>query len=162
MMNAWKPASRTLFCACALVTAGLAEAAGIPAPDLTLVLQPVGIFALVIVFLTFLKLGIRHLIRSSRPRRRGNKEYRNSENIDFLYGRQRGHCAGCDKHYESMDLHIDHKIPRHHGGKDDIQNLQLLCGHCNSTKGTGTMGDLGRRLKRQQRRRRLSLHKARW
>lgn len=31
---------------------------------------------------------------------------------------------------------IDHEIPRAHGGTDAIENLWLLCGTCNSMKGT--------------------------
>ena len=30
---------------------------------------------------------------------------------------------------------IDHIIPEHRGGTDHVENLQLLCGHCNSVKG---------------------------
>ena len=42
-------------------------------------------------------------------------------------------------------MHVDHIIRRDVGG-DDLQNLQLLCGHCNSTKGSDTMNDLWKRL----------------
>ena len=34
-------------------------------------------------------------------------------------------------------LEVDHVIPQRAGGQDDIENLQLLCAHCNRVKGTG-------------------------
>ena len=77
--------------------------------------------------------------------RRGRK-YRTSENIDQLYGNQRGECPGCGGHYRVKDFHIDHIVPIQDVGGDEITNLQLLCGHCNSTKGTGSMDDLWNRL----------------
>ena len=30
---------------------------------------------------------------------------------------------------------VDHIVSRKRGGTDHIDNLQLLCGHCNSVKG---------------------------
>ena len=36
------------------------------------------------------------------------------------------------------NLPVDHRVPRAAGGSDHIDNLQLLCAACNSTKGTGT------------------------
>ena len=35
------------------------------------------------------------------------------------------------------DLTVDHVVPRSQGGSDDPENLQVLCGPCNSRKGTG-------------------------
>ena len=35
------------------------------------------------------------------------------------------------------------------GGGNELANLQLLCAHCNSTKGAGTMHDLRHRLAKQ-------------
>ena len=40
-------------------------------------------------------------------------------------------------------------VPRAKGGTDHRDNLQLLCGFCNRTKGTGTHADLIAKLKRQ-------------
>ena len=31
--------------------------------------------------------------------------------------------------------HVDHVIPRKHGGDDSLSNLQLLCSQCNLRKG---------------------------
>lgn len=67
-----------------------------------------------------------------------------------LYGEQVGHCNGCGIHYRIKDLEIDHLIPISQSGTDKPTNLQLLCGHCNTTKGDGTMEDLRRRLEKQR------------
>ena len=53
-----------------------------------------------------------------------------------LYGKQGGDCAGCRVHFLDVNLTVDHIIPQAKGGTDHIENLQLLCGHCNSTKGS--------------------------
>lgn len=64
-----------------------------------------------------------------------------------LYGLQEGICAGCNIHFPFRNLTIDHVIPRARGGSDRIDNLQLLCGACNSTKGTDSQAHLTARLK---------------
>ena len=63
-----------------------------------------------------------------------------------LYGAQFGDCAGCGSHFEFKNLTVDHIVPQAAGGGDNIDNLQLLCGWCNSTKGTGTMAALKAKL----------------
>ena len=66
-----------------------------------------------------------------------------------LYGRQEGACNGCQTHFQFRNLTIDHVLPQAKGGSDHPDNLQLLCGACNSTKGTGTQEQLITKLKRQ-------------
>ena len=56
--------------------------------------------------------------------------------LDLLYGRQDGLCGGCGEHFRKRNLTVDHIVPRAHGGTDLIENLWLLCGACNSSKGT--------------------------
>ena len=65
-----------------------------------------------------------------------------------LYGLQEGICGGCEIHFPFRNLTIDHKIPRSRGGTDHFENLWLLCGACNSMKGTGTVAELRARLER--------------
>ena len=60
-------------------------------------------------------------------------------NRKLLYGEQGGHCRGCESHFEMRHLEVDHIIVRQKGGTDHIDNLQLLCGHCNRIKGNRGM-----------------------
>ena len=53
-----------------------------------------------------------------------------------LYGKQEGICAGCQIHFPFRNMTVDHIVPQSKGGNDYLGNLQLLCGACNSTKGT--------------------------
>ena len=63
-----------------------------------------------------------------------------------LYGLQLGICTGCREHFESRHLEVDHIIARSKGGTDHIDNLQLLCSSCNSTKGNRGMEYLRHKL----------------
>lgn len=66
-----------------------------------------------------------------------------------LYGRQEGHCNGCRIHFPFRNLTVDHIVPQSKGGTDHPDNLQLLCGACNSLKGAGTHAQLLAKLSRQ-------------
>ena len=59
-----------------------------------------------------------------------------------LFGLQEGKCNGCEVLFPFRNMTIDHIIPRSRGGTDDPDNLQLLCGACNSTKGNRTQDEL--------------------
>ena len=61
--------------------------------------------------------------------------YNVPENKTLLYGEQGGDCNGCGEHFQTQHLEIDHIIAKSVGGTDHIENLQLLCGHCNRIKG---------------------------
>ena len=61
--------------------------------------------------------------------------YNVPENKTQLYGEQGGDCNGCGEHFQKQHLEIDHIIAESVGGTDHIENLQLLCGHCNRIKG---------------------------
>ena len=61
--------------------------------------------------------------------------YNAPENRTRLYGEQGGNCNGCGEHFQTQHLEIDHIIAESVGGTDHIENLQLLCGHCNRIKG---------------------------
>jgi len=52
--------------------------------------------------------------------------------------RARGRCEYC--HLRQADApfvkhHIEHVVPRQHGGDDDLSNLALACYRCNKFKG---------------------------
>ena len=57
------------------------------------------------------------------------------QNKHVLFGQQEGRCNGCRSEFPFRILEVDHIIPRSHGGADHIENLQLLCAHCNRVKG---------------------------
>ena len=63
-----------------------------------------------------------------------------------LYGIQAGDCAGCGHHFEYRHLEVDHIVPQSKGGTNEPENLQLLCGACNRTKGPRPMSYLMARL----------------
>ena len=56
-----------------------------------------------------------------------------------LLGAQTGNCEGCGEHFLDRSLTIDHIVPVSKGGTDHLENLQLLCGACNSLKGDRPM-----------------------
>ena len=69
-----------------------------------------------------------------------------------LFGRQEGYCNGCRILFPFRNFTIDHITPRSQGGTDHPENLQLLCGACNSTKGDRDQAYLLATLKRQNQR----------
>ena len=63
-----------------------------------------------------------------------------------LYGVQEGHCNGCRSFFPFRMFEVDHIVARAKGGQDNPENLQLLCGACNSKKGTGSQAALVAKL----------------
>ena len=66
-----------------------------------------------------------------------------------LFGKQEGHCAGCVTLFNIRNFSIDHVVARSKGGTDHLDNLQLLCGACNSMKGVKTQEEFLSLLKRE-------------
>jgi len=64
-----------------------------------------------------------------------------------LYKEQNGLCNGCGTQFELRNLTVDHIIPQSKGGGSYYENYQLLCGHCNSIKGSNTMEYLRMKVK---------------
>lgn len=53
------------------------------------------------------------------------------------------HCEYCgirQEHVPFALFHIEHIIPKKHGGSDDPSNLALACHHCNLHKGSNLTG----------------------
>ena len=68
----------------------------------------------------------------------------------FLYGKQIGNCAGCGVHFPFSGLTVDHILPRSRGGTDHLDNLQLLCLGCDSSKGKPHHARMARRTASQR------------
>ena len=72
--------------------------------------------------------------------------YRKQKHV--LFGRQEGRCGGCKTEFPFKLFEVDHVIPSSIGGTDHMENLQLLCSHCNRVKGTRDQAYLMARLKK--------------
>lgn len=56
-------------------------------------------------------------------------------------------CSLCGKSRHRRELKIDRRKPVSHGGKDNIENLQLLCYRCSALKGNSTMLEMRKTLR---------------
>ena len=69
------------------------------------------------------------------------------QNKHVLFGMQEGRCNGCRTEFPFRQFEVDHVVPRSRGGADHLDNLQLLCAHCNRTKGDREQAYLIARLR---------------
>ena len=69
------------------------------------------------------------------------------QNKHVLFGQQEGRCNGCKGDFLFKFFEVDHVVPQSKGGTDHLDNLQLLCGHCNKIKGDRPQEYLIARLK---------------
>jgi hypothetical protein len=60
----------------------------------------------------------------------------------FVRVRAGQHCEYCglSQEFSELRFHIEHVIPRQHGGNDDADNLALACPDCNLRKGPNLTG----------------------
>lgn len=76
--------------------------------------------------------------RVAKAKRRAAEGKFTRQDIERLMAEQAGKCAAC--HIDiSADYHVDHIHPLARGGTNWPNNLQLLCGPCNCSKGHKTM-----------------------
>lgn len=73
------------------------------------------------------------------------KCFENSESNNGWYT-----CARCGRSFRASNMDVDHIIPQSRGGSNSRDNLQLLCQHCNRSKGND-MDDTYDDLKRRRR-----------
>ena len=86
------------------------------------------------------------LIRAAIKHKRRTDEYNNGgnftvEEVLILFDIQNGKCVYCDCELEKLGkqrFHCDHIQPVSKGGTSWISNIQLLCPHCNLSKGNKT------------------------
>jgi len=64
----------------------------------------------------------------------------------FLYQKQKHKCNGCGCEFPIDLFDIDHIVPKACGGGDYMENYQLLCRTCNTTKGARPMAFLLQRI----------------
>ena len=61
----------------------------------------------------------------------------------LVHSRARGRCEYCglpERFVSLITFHIEHIIPRQHGGDDEPSNLALSCPWCNRAKGPNLSG----------------------
>jgi hypothetical protein len=68
--------------------------------------------------------------------------------VAIVWKRARSRCEFCRLHQKESRLtfHIDHVIPKQHGGSDCVENLCLSCSHCNWQKGPNLAGLLNGKI----------------
>ena len=58
-------------------------------------------------------------------------------------------CSHCGKKYRKKDMDADHIFPKSRGGSNNPGNLQMLCKHCNRSKGNDVNRSAGDLVSRQ-------------
>ena len=70
--------------------------------------------------------------------------------VRALVRRCAGHrCKDRQVHQDDFDyytFHVEHIVPRQHGGSDKANNLYLACRECNAAKGPNLAGLLGGKI----------------
>lgn len=63
-----------------------------------------------------------------------------------LFARDRGLCAYCGKHYDSVKLSRDHIVPVSRGGVNKWTNVVTACKKCNTVKNDQTLDECNMHL----------------
>lgn len=72
---------------------------------------------------------------AARARRRGAGGRYTPEDIQKILITQGGRCVYCQTSFSKQTFEIDHALPLSLGGSNWPENIQLLCGPCNRSKG---------------------------
>lgn len=59
------------------------------------------------------------------------------------------HCVYCDEDLTDKEIHLDHIIPESQGGPTTMNNLQVTCRKCNTSKGTLTEQEFTEKLRQR-------------
>jgi len=66
-----------------------------------------------------------------------------------IYARDENTCQYCGRRFATVDLSLDHVVPRSRGGGAAWENLVVACHRCNRRKDNRTPGEAGMRLIRR-------------
>ncbi len=86
--------------------------------------------------------------RADIPKDRNDKLSINIKHT--LYGKQEGLCNGCEAHFPFRNMTKDYIVSTSKGGANTDDNLQLLCGACNSKKGGKMQEELKAQLRKER------------
>ena len=78
--------------------------------------------------------------RNRKARLRNADGTHSATDIGRLFQMQRGLCVACGVSLD-LGMHVDHIIPIVRGGSNWPDNIQLLCPHCNVSKGAKLMSE---------------------
>lgn len=65
----------------------------------------------------------------------------------LLFGQHKGQCKGTEQEIYYNQATVDHVVPKSKGGKDELDNLIILCKPCNNLKGDGTWEEYIEKIK---------------
>lgn len=92
-------------------------------------------------FLGIVKQGTKYqLIHTNISPKRTPRTHLSDDKWSLVLNHYGNICACCGAHPEEKGFQQDHKVPRLHGGTDDLSNWQPLCDSCNNQKSTACRG----------------------
>ncbi len=85
-------------------------------------------------------------VRTDIERRQASTPSERKQLKETLYQEQGALCNLCHGEFEHGNMEMDHIFPKARGGKDWVDNFQLLCPRCNRVKQTKTQEEARARL----------------